>query len=63
MVRDAEYYVNYVNQWMEENKNKGCGCTYWHAMYDAIRNWWISFEWLWGVGWVGRFRYIEWILN
>lgn len=23
MVRDAEYYVNYVNQWMEENKNKG----------------------------------------
>lgn len=47
MVRDAEYYVNYVNQWMKENKNKGHSYTYWHAMYDAIRNWWISFEWLW----------------
>ena len=47
MVRDADYYVNYVNKWMEENKNKGCGCTYWHAMYEAIRNWWVSFEWLW----------------
>lgn len=43
---DRQWYVDYVDTRMKENQNKGCGCTYGHAMYDAIQNGWISLDWL-----------------